>query len=162
MSGILVRIMVGMLVRLLVGMYASNVDHTDTALRSTVELRQQCRHPWQLPYRYHAKTHPQNFLETPDFKWFSGRKRWFQCSDSKTEARKCQKCCEILENQRFQDDSHGFSRFSQHFWQFRACVFESEHRHQRFRPDIYGIIECVSSDLNTKITRLFRIYYFFT
>ena len=46
MSGILVRIMVGMLVRLLVGMYASNVDHTDTALWSTVELRQQRRPYW--------------------------------------------------------------------------------------------------------------------
>ena len=147
MSGILVRIMVGMLVRLLVGMYASNVDHTDTALwstvpvelrqqrrpywgssiklyglaslfqhtevalpvpvpvRSTVELRQQCRHPWQPPY--HAKTHPQNFLEILVFEWFSGRKRWFRCSDSKTQARKCQKCWEILENQWFHADSHG-------------------------------------------------------
>ena len=140
MSGILVRIMVGMLVRMLVVVYASNVDHTDTALRSTVELRQQrrpywgssiklyglanlfqhtevarrstvelrqqCRHPWQPPY--HAKTHPQNFLEILDFEWFSGRKRWFRCSDSKTQARKCQKCWEILENQWFQDDSHGY------------------------------------------------------
>ena len=30
--------------------------------------------------------------------------------------------------------NHWFSRISQHFWYFRACVFESEHRNRRFRP----------------------------
>ena len=51
---------------------------------------------------------PLEFSWNPWFKWFSGRKRWFQCSDSKTQARKCQKCWEILENQLFKDDSHGY------------------------------------------------------